>query len=462
MDFKKFNLYITALKLPLDVIAIYAGFVLAYYIRYKNIGIRVTRAMPFDSFNLIILFIIVVWLIVFALSKLYEFRKRAFIEEFGITVVAISAGMMVLFTILFFTNNNSFSRLIIGYSWIFTSAFVVFFRAVLRIIEKVHYLSDKGKIKVLLIGSDDTADEIFKSYNVKGSRYKIIGVLNDQNNNNIKLLGKASDYQKIIEQYKIDEVVQTDQNLDKNLTESIINYCHLNGIGFKFISSISAIRSKNIIVEAIGGIPVIEIRRSPLAGWGRIAKRIMDIIGSIIAIIIASPLMLVVSIVIKLDSKGPVLFKQRRVGANNKEFIFMKFRSMYTGAHKEHEKMIKKYGNMFKLKDDPRVTRFGRFLRKTSIDELPQFFNVFKGEMSLVGPRPPMPEEVSRYSEWQKKRVGFKPGVTGLWQVSGRSDTSFEEWVKLDVYYIENWSLLLDLHIILKTFFVIFTKRGAY
>ena len=171
--------------------------------------------------------------------------------------------------------------------------------------------------------------------------------------------------------------------------------------------------------------------------------------------------MILIALIIKVTSPGPILFKQSRVGLRS-EFNFIKFRSMRQDAEKLHNEYIKKYGNMFKLKNDPRVTPFGRFIRKTSLDEIPQFFSVLCGEMSIVGPRPPMPEEVKFYSIQEKKRLGVKPGITGLWQVSGRSNTSFEEWVRLDVYYIENWSLWLDFSIMIKTLWAIFKKDGAY
>ncbi len=171
--------------------------------------------------------------------------------------------------------------------------------------------------------------------------------------------------------------------------------------------------------------------------------------------------MLIVVILIKLTSRGPILFRQERVGLD-RNFIFYKFRTMYANADKKHGELMRKHGIMFKLENDPRITPLGKFLRKTSLDELPQFFNVLKGEMSLIGPRPPMPEEVALYNKWQKKRLGVKPGITGLWQVSGRSEVSFNEWVKLDVYYIENWSLWLDCQILLKTIVVVLKGRGAY
>jgi len=191
----------------------------------------------------------------------------------------------------------------------------------------------------------------------------------------------------------------------------------------------------------------------------------MDIVIAITVLTLAAPLMLLIAIAIKLDSPGPVFFRQVRVGKGGKPFVLYKFRSMVDGAERQQAALRKAYGRgplLFKLRDDPRVTRVGRILRRTSLDELPQFFNVLKGEMSVVGPRPPVPEEVAAYEDWHLQRLMVTPGLTGLWQVNGRSDLSFDEMVRLDLYYAEHWSLWLDLKLILRTIPVVLTGRGAY
>jgi exopolysaccharide biosynthesis polyprenyl glycosylphosphotransferase len=235
----------------------------------------------------------------------------------------------------------------------------------------------------------------------------------------------------------------------------------LNGLGFKITPNLFLVRSSRVSVQSLVGVPILEFHRTPLDGWGQIIKRTSDIVMTAILLILLSPLMLLTALLVKLTSKGPVLFRQERVGLE-KNFIIFKFRTMNEKAPDDHQKMMKKYGVMFKLKRDPRLTPVGGFLRKTSLDELPQFFNVLKGEMSLIGPRPPMPAEVALYNNWQKKRLGVKPGITGLWQVSGRSELSFDDWVRWDAYYIENWSLWMDFQIFFKTIWVVFKSRGAY
>ena len=196
----------------------------------------------------------------------------------------------------------------------------------------------------------------------------------------------------------------------------------------------------------------------------KISKRTLDIICSTLGLIILSPVLLIVAILIKLESKGPVIFSQKRVGLNGNEFKMYKFRSMVQNAEELKEKLAKQNemsGPMFKMKDDPRVTKVGKFIRKTSIDEIPQLINVIKGDMSLVGPRPSLPKEVAKFEPWMLDRLNVKPGLTCYWQVSGRNNIDFEEWMKLDLQYVEDRSFLLDLKLIFKTFFVLFGDKNA-
>ena len=196
----------------------------------------------------------------------------------------------------------------------------------------------------------------------------------------------------------------------------------------------------------------------------KFSKRILDIICSTLGLIILSPVLLIVAILIKLESKGPVIFSQKRVGLNGNEFKMYKFRSMVQNAEELKEKLTKQNemsGPMFKMKDDPRVTKVGKFIRKTSMDEIPQLINVIKGDMSLVGPRPSLPKEVAKFEPWMLDRLNVKPGLTCYWQVSGRNNIDFEDWMKLDLQYVEDRSFLLDLKLIFKTFFVLFGDKNA-
>jgi len=218
-------------------------------------------------------------------------------------------------------------------------------------------------------------------------------------------------------------------------------------------------------VTAINGIPLIGIKQTTLTGFNLAVKRAFDLACAGLALVLLSPIWLLIALAIKLDSPGPVLFRQMRSGREGRPFVLYKFRSMYEGAETDMERLLamnEASGPLFKIKDDPRRTRVGRFLRRTSLDELPQILNVLRGDMSLVGPRPALASEVAQYQDWHRKRLEVLPGLTGLWQVSGRSDLSFDEMVMLDIYYGENWSLGTDLRILLRTVPQVLFGDGAY
>jgi exopolysaccharide biosynthesis polyprenyl glycosylphosphotransferase len=239
----------------------------------------------------------------------------------------------------------------------------------------------------------------------------------------------------------------------------------LEGVEVRVSATLPEVLSSRLTVQPVGGLMALSLRPARLTGPQAIAKRISDLIVSSLAIAITMPLWLAVALAVKLGSKGPVLFKQRRVGQRGRPFTILKFRTMIVGAEgmlDDLRGLNEADGPLFKLKSDPRVSRVGRWLRKWSFDEVPQLVNVLRGDMSLVGPRPPLPEEVREYEDWQFDRLEVRPGITGLWQVSGRSDLSFDEYVRLDLFYIENWSLAYDLYIMAKTLPILLTRRGAY
>jgi exopolysaccharide biosynthesis polyprenyl glycosylphosphotransferase len=217
-------------------------------------------------------------------------------------------------------------------------------------------------------------------------------------------------------------------------------------------------------LEELDGLPLLTFTTTPKNELLLSLRHIFDFLGSAILILILSPVFLLVTLAIHLDSRGPAIYRQVRCGVNGRRFTFYKFRSMVEGAEMRKDDLLAynlMAGPVFKMKNDPRVTRVGRFLRKTSLDELPQLFNVLRGDMSFVGPRPPMPEEVEKYEGWQRRRLSMKPGITGLWQVSGRNQIDFHQWMKLDLEYIDNWSIWLDFKILMRTILVVLLGKGA-
>jgi exopolysaccharide biosynthesis polyprenyl glycosylphosphotransferase len=273
------------------------------------------------------------------------------------------------------------------------------------------------------------------------------------------------------------EVIISDPNVPGEvLFDVMIQTGRRRGVEFRIAPTLLNCLPSKTEIDQVGSLPMVTLFRSPLSNAARFVKRASDLLIALLALIVLGPLWLLVALLIKLDSRGPVFYQQERVGMDGRVFLFYKFRTMRAGTddarHREfQERYIKGLPDSnlgdedrpaYKLRADDRVTRLGRILRKTSLDELPQLFNVLRGDMSIVGPRPPIPYEVESYELWHRKRLDMKPGITGLWQVSGRNRLPFEEMVRLDLFYIENWSLLLDLKIILRTLPVMLRGDDAY
>jgi exopolysaccharide biosynthesis polyprenyl glycosylphosphotransferase len=229
---------------------------------------------------------------------------------------------------------------------------------------------------------------------------------------------------------------------------------------------LTAMSGRRLHIQPIAGIPLLHVSQPDFTGTRRVLKGGFDRVVAGVALLVLSPLLLSIALLVRLTSNGPALFRQTRVGKDGKQFTMLKFRSMYVGAERRVSELLKQNdaadGLLFKMRDDPRITRIGRTLRRVSLDELPQLINVLTGSMSLVGPRPPLPREVAQYGDDLRRRLLVRPGLTGLWQVSGRSDLSWEESVRLDLHYVENWSLATDLFIICKTFRAVIRSAGAY
>jgi exopolysaccharide biosynthesis polyprenyl glycosylphosphotransferase len=256
--------------------------------------------------------------------------------------------------------------------------------------------------------------------------------------------------------------------MDKHgpLVETIVRHCEEQGIVVRVQTELSNLRVARSYLDELEGVPVVTIQSGPQDDWQLLLKRLIDIAGSIVLLLALAPIFIAVACLIKLDSPGPVFFAQERVGFNKRRFRLLKFRTMQDGSDQQQqslEHLNEAEGPVFKIKNDPRVTRLGQFLRRFSIDELPQLINVFKGDMSLVGPRPLPVRDVARIdSQWHKRRFSIKPGITCLWQVNGRSNIGFNDWVRMDLDYIDKWSLGLDFKILILTIPAVFRGRGAY
>jgi len=463
---KRFQLLFTFLQLPIDFLMITGAFLLAYQLRLSNfLAPEVIYIMPFNEYLNLTLLIALIWVVIFSFVGMYKLGTEPnFGLVFARTFVAVSVSLAIFIVVLFGAKEQFFSRLIAAYGWGLSIILVVFGRLLISLLKRWFLQSGVIKETVVIIGNNRVAQELKDFYDRKSIKVLVINKSDFENKT------------QIISKSKTDQVILTiDLPKDKNL--ELINFCELNNIKFQYLPSLVELYSANAVNNTIRGYPFIELRATPLEGWGRIFKRAFDFIFSVLALIILFPVMVILGVLIRLDSSGPILFVQDRPGQFGKKFKFFKFRTMFThlctgkeyGGKKAEEfrERLKQTQNegaglLFKVKDDPRVTKFGKFLRKTSLDELPQLLNVLNGEMSLVGPRPPLPDEVDKYDKKIFRRLLVKPGMTGLWQVSGRNDTSFDEYLKLDMYYIEHWSPWLDLQIILKTIVIAIIGKGAY
>ncbi len=359
-----------------------------------------------------------------------------------------------------------------------TLIFLAAFRIIMKDVE--NFLKNKGigRYRTLLSGlSDDTINIFQRIENNPDLAYDVTGFLAMEQEYDLSRLRKnfginlpvytlSDDWEEIFEKEKPDKVLlPMTESVHNRLPVGFINFCSRKGVEVKEAAPPNRIRVGETRVQDILGVPLVIQKSRNLRRINERVKRIIDFCLSFIAVVLLSPLLALIAAAVKLDSPGPVFFLQKRLTKNEREFNIVKFRSMFRDAEQrleKYKKLNEAQGPIFKIKKDPRITRVGAVLRRLSLDELPQLFNVIKGDLSLVGPRPPIPEEVEKYEPWHKKRLQVVQGMTGLWQISGRSDLNFEEMVLLDIYYIENWSILLDIEIILDTIPSVISARGAY
>lgn len=446
----------------------------AYYLRFTAVATEIRPVifnLPFGEYFNILLLIAFAWLVIFALAGLYKLKSsRRLTREVYHVILACSTGLMLIVVLIFIFRELFSSRFIVLAGWLLAIVYISAARIIIRMIQRILMRYGVGVHKLVLVGNSNTTDILIHEF----FAHKNLGFEVVKRLKNFSLEAEA-ELAEFIKLNQVDEIMQSDPNLSKAEVLRLFDFADENHITFKYAADLLEAKVLKTEVAEIAGIPIVEVKETPLDGWGRILKRIFDVIFSVLLIILFSPIMLIAALMIKIDSRGPVIYKNKRVSKNG-TFNLLKFRSMVTqycigedygaeAAMEMEKKLIEekntKTGPVYKIGDDPRLTKVGKFIRRWSIDELPQFFNVLMGNMSLVGPRPHQPREVAKYERRHKKVLSIKPGTTGLAQISGRSDLSFEDEVKLDSYYIENWSLLLDISILLRTPLAVLKSRKA-
>jgi len=466
---KKTEIIFGLLRIPVDFTTTFLALIGAYYLRLNanlipgyNETIDPESLININEYLNFVLIATIILIIIFAINRMYTLKSSTKTSKEIGKVITLNATWMMLFVAYFFiTPQYPFSRLILIYGWLLSSIAITTGRLIIRLLQYLFLKAGYGKRKLLFIGANNITNELIKHFS-KDISFEIIGVTNN-----------IQDLERFIHEKKIDEIIQTSSSISNTDETSMLNFARENHIKYQFVPNLIQVQRANIEVQTPVGIPIISLKPTPLDGWGRILKRLFDITGALFGLIILSPIFLIIAIAIKIDSKGTIIFRYlddgsrvKRVGEKGKLFDFYKFRSMNPNTHNLRytelaDQNVREGSPMVKIKDDPRITRVGRFIRKTSLDELPQLWNVLKGEMSLVGPRPHLPEEVAKYKKHHKFVLSLKPGITGLAQISGRSSLDFEKEVQLDTYYIENWSIWLDIKILIKTFGVVLSGKDA-
>jgi len=459
-----------------DVALINLAFAAAYWVRYVLQWFRTVDPANYAPFRMYIPFALVLTVLLMMAYKLggvyNQPRGASWLDEVYALVGTTTTGIVIVTAITFWFRPLVYSRLMFLWAGGIIVTLLSLSRLIKRWVLESRMRRGLGVDRVLIVGAGEVGRRLMRNIVAQPELgYQVIGFVDDDAEKSrtdigrFRALGSVDNLPRVVQEEAIDEVIITLPWMHHRKILGIMRQCEREQVRARIVPDLFQLALSRVDIEDLGGIPIIGVKEVSITGWNLAFKRASDLVVSLVGLILLSPLLLLISVAIKLDSPGPILFKQVRVGKGGRRFVFYKFRSMRQGAEEERRQLADRdevVGVTFKIRDDPRCTRVGKFLRRTSLDELPQLYNVLLGEMSLVGPRPALPSEVEQSQEWHRRRLEISPGITGLWQVSGRSQLTFDEMCLLDIYYLENWSPLLDLKIALKTIPAVLAGRGAY
>jgi exopolysaccharide biosynthesis polyprenyl glycosylphosphotransferase len=464
---------LAAVLVIVDGLAISAAVYCSWYVRYVlEVGpeIEEFNFLPYAVYFPLQLWLIPILVVTFQLAGLYRTRRGIeWFDDIPAIVRGAALGVMVLFTGVALLRYPATSRLTFILFWFFASLFVVLGRAWAQSALGMLYRRGIGVERVLVVGGNNLGQTIMQSLVARPHLgYRVTGFLDDDRPTDygrFRCLGGLDDVERVAAAERIDHVIIALPAASHGAILRIVDHCRRQNVRFKLVPDLYEMSLSRVDLDTVTGIPLIGLKEVSIQGANALAKRAVDLLLSGLALLACAPLMVLVALLIRLESPGPVIYRHERIGKNGRPFTTYKFRSMRRDAADLRERLVQVTdgdARLFKAREDPRRTRIGAVIRRWSVDELPQLWNVLLGDMSIVGPRPQIPEEVAGYEEWHRKRLLAPPGLTGLWQVSGRSELTFDEMVRFDIYYIENWSLGLDFRILLRTIPAVLQGRGAF
>jgi len=463
-------------KFVLDALLINLAFLAAYWWRYNLQWFREVEPynwVPYRFYLPLVLALTGIILFFYWLDGMYVVRRgRSWFDEFNSVFRGAFTGIATIIFFIFLTASPYYSRLIFFYAGVWILVLFGISRAIERGVQQVLRRHGIGVTRVLIIGAGEVGRTVMRNLVARPEYgYQVVGFVDDSPERGstdigrFRALGGTERIPALVDEHAIDEVIIALPWMAHRKILTIMGQCERRGVRAKVVPDLFQLSLSQVEMNDLSGVPLIGVREPSIRGRNLAIKRLVDVAASSLALVLLSPLLGLSALLIRLDSEGPVIFTQARVGRGGRLFTVYKFRTMRVGADLAVAELADRNeasGPLFKMRDDPRRTRVGKWLRKASIDEMPQFWNVLRGDMSIVGPRPALPSEVERYQPWHRRRLEAAPGITGLWQVSGRSEVSFDDMVLLDLYYIENWSPFLDLKIMLKTVPTVLMGRGAY
>ncbi len=473
---KKSEILFSLCRILSDGLMIFCSLVLIYFVRmvwFDHFGLDMPQTVySFQLFVAWALKITLFLLAVLGIDGRYQLgADEKIVDELFHVLWALSAGMALILVFFFFQKFTFFSRFIFGGAWVAAVSFVFLGRMGLRAIRWSLRNYGIGRRKVLVLGTGKIAAEVLLF--LKDSvNFEIVGLLLEEGKSGEKLfqgakvLGNFSNFEKVLTDHNIEEVLLVTENPSEKITAELVEIAHIKNVKFHLVPDELGLDLADVEVSTLNNWPVLMLHNTRMQGWRFVLKSIFDCIAATMIVILISPILFVITFRIWVSNrKAPILYRSKRVGKDGHIFDCLKFRTMVPEADQMKKKLIakneRKGGVFFKLEEDPRITPFGSFLRQWSLDELPQLFNVMKGEMSLIGPRPHLPEEVEKYKTSDRRVLSIKPGITGFSQIKGRSSLSYEQEMKYELFYLKNWSLWLDLVIFVKSVWVVLRKENA-